>query len=133
MPQWVQPEIVTGLTTTVAQTAGTYSTYKVEGGREGERERERERELLFPPVGDKLRSFPPFECNDFMKCHRIMNNPVHVKHFVVTENITFRIQITNRNTIFFLFFIVAPCMLLQLLFVPSHALIHFKTSTHVNI
>jgi len=83
MPQRVQPEMVIGLTTAVSQTAGTYSTYKVQ--------RERERELLFPSAGRKLRSFPPFECTDFMKCHRIMNNPVYVKHLVVIENITFRI------------------------------------------
>jgi len=37
------------------------------------------------------------------------------------------------NTYTAFFFIVAPCMLLQLLFVPTHALIHFKTSTQVNI
>jgi hypothetical protein len=81
MLQQVQPEMVIGLTTTVSQTAGTYSTYKVE----------RKREPLFPFVGRKLQSFPTFECTDFMKCHRIMNNSVYVKHLVVIENITFRI------------------------------------------
>jgi hypothetical protein len=28
-----------------------------------------------------------------------MNDPAYVKHLVVTENITFRISVTNWNTI----------------------------------
>jgi hypothetical protein len=46
MLQQVQAEMVIGLTIAVSQTAGTYSTYKVERERERDRERERERASL---------------------------------------------------------------------------------------
>jgi hypothetical protein len=74
--------MVIGLTITVSQTAGTY--------RDSVRERAslsicRSHVTILLAIGAK----------DFMKCHRIMNDPAYVKHLVVTENITFRISVTN--------------------------------------